>query len=420
MQRLSSAVTLASLSVLGACAEYQRYERPELFHPPTELRRQHLQQQPGAPRHGVTVTPPISTTSTPPAATSAQLEIAAPTGIIAGLAKPYVVTVNDPHAPCAVAGGGTTGALVDVYPPDVKGQTSQVGRLTRVEIDASKLGVGKSVTVDARSCGATAMSDEAARRRGLLKTSHFPATRDQVNSVSSQLNIWSQDDTANEFGIEFAKIFYAADAIFVNRNDKPLLVYGSSLTARIRFLPARQDVETVYSKAAIDYPDRLFSGTGPDNSPLADVLNFKEEYRPMSFSDILAIFTYQQRADPRQRFVDLLKSAGEILAGAAIFTTSRGYAKGVAFFTGILNPEIEKQLLWDILLHVKNLEARSLKEVEEVSPQGQLRKVVFFPRRPIHGVLPQMPVYIAEIRPDEATISATIIDKQATVTSGTR
>lgn len=399
------------LLVLSGCATYQRYERPELLHPPTEYRRYLYEQEQAAqgPKAQEVKSTPAAAAGTP--ASPDRLEISGPSfGMLAGTGS-YFISVND------VCASGTA-PIIDVVPPAaLKATPAQQGRITRVEIDSTKLGNAKGVLVTVRSCRALGMSDQNARDRGLLRTVSFPITAEQFQEISSQLVVWSQQDTANEFGIEFANTFYAADAVFVNRNAKPLLVYGSSLTARIRFLPAREDVAKIYSEQVVKRPDLLFKPT-PAGPPLSEQLNFKEDYRPMSFSDVLAIFTYQQRADPRQRFVELLKSAGEILTGAAIFTTARNYAKGVAFFTGIVNPEIEKQLLWDLLLHVKNLEARSLKEVEEVPPHGQLRKVVFFPRRPIYGVLPQIPVYIAEIRPDPASVSSTVIEKQATITTG--
>jgi hypothetical protein len=398
------------LFVLSGCTTYQRYERPDLLHPPTEYRRYLFGQEQAIQK------PKPQDNSTPAAAAAAQVsadrpEISGPSFGLLSKTGSYFISVND------VCASGTA-PIIDVIPSDaVKSKTVPNGRITRVEIDSTKLGNAKGVVVSVRSCRALGMSDEKARDGGLLRTVSFPITAEQFLEISSQLVVWSQQDTANEFGIEFANTFYAADAVFVNRNAKPLLVYGSSLTARIRFLPAKDDVAKVYSAQVLSQPDLLFKQTaaGP---PLSDQINFKEDYRPMSFSDVLAIFTYQQRSDPRQRFVELLKSAGEVLTGAAIFTSARNYVKGVAFFTGIVNPEIEKQLLWDLLLHVKNLEARSLKEVEEVPPHGQLRKVVFFPRRPIYGVLPQIPVYIAEIRPDPASVSSTVIDKQATITTG--
>jgi hypothetical protein len=108
---------------------------------------------------------------------------------------------------------------------------------------------------------------------------------------------------------------------------------------------------------------------------------------------------------------------GEVAAGAAVFISGVDYSKGVALFTGVLIPELEKQLLWDVLLHLKNLEQRSLKEVEEIAERGQVRRVVFFPRRALPNFLPPFPMYVAEIRPDDVPVKAVLIEKQATISN---
>jgi len=131
----------------------------------------------------------------------------------------------------------------------------------------------------------------------------------------------------------------------------------------------------------------------------------------MSFADILAIFTYKREANPKQRGIEVMKSVGKLAAGAAVFISGIDYSRGVNLFAAVLTPELEKQLLWDVLLHVKNLESRTLHEIEEVTARGQLHKVVFFPRRAIYNITPAFPVYISEIRPDEATLSIVYIEK---------
>lgn len=65
------------------------------------------------------------------------------------------------------------------------------------------------------------------------------------------------------------------------------------------------------------------------------------------------------------------------------------------------------------------LEARSLKEVEEIPARGELRRVVFFPRRALTNFLPAFPMYIAEITLDDVPVKAVLVEKRATITSGT-
>ena len=278
------------------------------------------------------------------------------------------------------------------------------------------------INLTIRSCSSTNMSEEKAREKGLVKTLFLAASKETYTGLSAKLNVWSEKDTADEFGPLFSSYFYAADAVFVNRNSDSILVYGSDLTAKIRFRVAVDDVTKSYcgqyNKNPSDSKERqeciAMIATDPK---LTNRFDWKEDFRPMSFSDILAIFSYNQEADPRKRQVELFKSFGKILTGATVFTSSIDVTKGIGFLTGIVLPEYEKQALWDMLLHVKNLESRSLKEVEEVHGNGQLHKVVFFPKRAIVGVLPELPVYIAEIRPDQAKVDSTVIKKEATLGS---
>ncbi len=278
------------------------------------------------------------------------------------------------------------------------------------------------INLTIRSCSSTNMSEGKAREKGLIKTLFLTASKVTYTGLSAKLNVWSEKDASDEFGPLFSSYFYAADAVFVNRNSDSILVYGANLTAKIRFRVAVDDVTKSYcgqyGKNPSDPKERqqCISLIATDQE-LANRFNWKEDFRPMSFSDILAIFTYNQEADPRKHQVELFKSFGKILTGAAVFTSSIDVAKGISFLTGIVLPEYEKQALWDMLLHVKNLESRSLKEVEEVHGNGQLHKVVFFPKRAIVGILPELPVYIAEIRPDEAKVDSTVITKEATLGS---
>ncbi len=234
--------------------------------------------------------------------------------------------------------------------------------------------------------------------------------------VTTQVNCWSKDTTEQEFGKTFSDHFITCDVNFTNTGKQNILIYGSSLKANVRYLAAKDDVKSHYGENAVKNPDILDVLQDNNGKPI-DYLDFKEPRRPMSFSDIIAIFEYQQKGHPYQRAIDLLKSAGELATAVSVFISASDYAKGVAVFTGIFIPETEKNLLWDVALHLKNLQARSLKEIEEVSANGQLHRVVFFPRGPIYCIVPQMPVYIAEIRPDAATADATIIDKVATVST---
>ncbi|MFO1458213.1 MAG: hypothetical protein U1G08_02320 [Verrucomicrobiota bacterium] len=87
--------------------------------------------------------------------------------------------------------------------------------------------------------------------------------------------------------------------------------------------------------------------------------------------------------------------------------------------TGIIIPELQKNLLWDILLHAKNLEARSLKEIEEIPAAGSIHRVVFFPKRGIPGVIDNKLVYISSFQNRApVVVSGSLIKKEQSVSTG--
>ena len=347
--------------------------------------------------------------------TESKIEILGPPGLgVTRSSGTYDIHIRDSSC------GSNQTPDISVYPPSAYVESTptriqQSSGYWRIQIDSAdqSLERTRSLTVRVLGCAIETIGENEARREGLLVTRSFSITDEAYSGLKTKLIPWAMDDAAEEFGRTFADSFIVADLVFVNHNSKSLLVYGSTVTAEVRFLVSEEDANRLYTDGITHDPAQAFAG--PNGRELKHRLNYTEKYRPMSFSDVLAIFTYQQESNPRQRLVDQLKSLGEVLTGVAVFGVGDDYVKGVSFFTGVVNPEIEKNLLWDVLLHVKNLEDRSLKEVEEVAPHGELRRVVFFPRRPIFGVLPEVPVYIAEIRPDQATAEATVIDKEATI-----
>ncbi|MDB6028255.1 MAG: hypothetical protein JWM68_4478, partial [Verrucomicrobiales bacterium] len=140
--------------------------------------------------------------------------------------------------------------------------------------------------------------------------------------------------------------------------------------------------------------------------------------RPATFSDILAIFEHQRKSAPKQQFIDDLKSAGEIATGAGIFVTGPSYHKVVNFVTGIVTTELEKRLLWEVILNAKNIESRSFKEIEEVPARSSIHRVVFFPKRPIYGIVANYPVYISSFSSQQAVaVRGSLIEKTDAVES---
>ena len=411
LARLLIALTCLALCSCGVVGQYQRYERPELFYPPAEKLRQQLAQAPAAPpAPGIPAAPPV----VPAAPSPTPLEILMPTELAAGDAVAHDIRVSDtctaPQVPAISV--EPAGALVGnlALEPGTTTWFKTTFNLSRLAPAPRFIG---DLEITVISCQAGGLSATRARALGLLKTVRVAVG---YKRLLTRFNIWSDADVAEEFGAEFARTFIAADAVFENPNANPILVYGSSLAARVRFLAAKDDVRRVLGQKAIDNP-ALLDNYMWDDVKASNALDFKEYYRPLSYSDILAIFSFQKESDPRARAISSLKSVGELAAGAAVFVSGVDYSKGVALFTGVLIPELEKQLLWDVLGHLKNLEQRSLKEVEEIAERGQVRRVVFFPRRALPNFLPPFPMYVAEIRPDDVPVKAVLIEKQATISN---
>ncbi len=312
--------------------------------------------------------------------------------IHAGQAGKYQVTISD------LTGGDLKNTRVTVFPGGVATRndkaTGEAGGLV-YEIDGEKI-VGVDA-VEFLVIGASAVGKTlaAATIDGSVARQKFEVVGAD-RFIATTLNVMSYEDTANEFGRFFANTFYAADVQFTNTSDSSLLLYGASLRSTVRYLMSKSDVEKVFGPAALAHPE-LLDTMVDSNGKVIDYADFSENRRPMSFSDVLAVFDYRRRGQPKQRAIDALKFVGALATGASVFVSGTDYANGVALFTGILTPELEKLILWDILLHIRNLEARSLKEVEEIPAYGQIHRVVYFPRRAIYGILPMVPVYISEI-----------------------
>jgi hypothetical protein len=401
---LRCAPVLVLSMALGGCTlmgQYQRYERPPLFYPTTAILKQEIE----LGLSPAPAAPPAPAASEPP-------EMLALNEIATNDSTLRDIRVSD-----QCADGQAPILHAEPAAMIVTRFTAEPGTTHwfKATFDASKVPdyIG-DLDITVIGCGAANLSLTLARDRGLITTARV---RIGYKRLVTNYNLWAQGDIESEFGTQFASTFTVADVVFENPNDRPILVYGSSLRAQVRFLAAVDDVKAVLGTKAIENPALLGQYRWGDRLA-SEALDFTEYVRPMAYSDILAIFSYQQEADPRQRTISSLKSVGELAAGAAVFVTGADYGSGVAIFTGVLIPELEKQLLWDVLKHLKNLESRSLKEVEEIPERGELRRVVFFPKRAIPNFLPPFPMYIAEITAENVPVKAVLLDKKATITSG--
>jgi hypothetical protein len=403
----SALVFTATLSGCGVMGQYQRYSRPQLFYPTTAILKQRLDAG-SPPAAAAPSAQPAATT--PPAVESPQL-------LVVGEVATNDDTVQDLRVSDQCGQGQVPQLHAEPSAMIVSQFVAEPGtsRWFKATFDASKVEdyIG-DLDITVIGCGAANMSAALAQESGLIVKTRV---RIGYRRLVTNYNLWAQGDVENEFGAQFASTFTVADVVFENPNDRPILIYGSSLRAQVRFLASVADVREVLGDQAIENPELLNQHMWGDR-PASEALDFTDYIRPMAYSDILAIFGYQQEADPRARTISTLKSIGELAAGAAVFVTAPDYGSGVALFTGIIIPELEKQLLWDVLKHLKNLESRSLKEVEELPERGELRRVVFFPKRAIPNFLPPFPMYIAEITAEHVPVKAVLLEKKATITNG--
>lgn len=236
------------------------------------------------------------------------------------------------------------------------------------------------------------------------------AASDVMVSLEGELNVMPPELAADLFGEYFARAFYVCDIYFRNKSLDGLLLYGASLNAQVGYLMAEKDVTEILGEKFVKHPE-AYNIPMKDGTPLFDMISWQAPRRPMSFSDVLGIFDYRRLSDPKQQSVEWLKFVGVLATGAGMFVENPDFGEGAAYFTGIFVPEFEKRLLWDVLLHLKYLEARSLKEVEELAPGGMIHRIVFFPRLPIMGINPTHPVYISEIKGYTATADGIAIAK---------
>jgi hypothetical protein len=200
------------------------------------------------------------------------------------------------------------------------------------------------------------------------------------------------DSTTAErlFGETFSEEFYACSVHISNPGDSTLIVYGSSINARVQL-------------SAENYEQ------------------WPQQMRAVSFGAILEALNDVRRRSTEQSIVDALEFSGKLAAGASVFVTGPDYGSAVALFTGIFTPEVKRLLLEDILAHLSNLQTLGFQEVEQIEPRGQVSKFLFLPRGPILGVVGRdIPAHISGILPDQVGVSGFRVIESRAVTSATQ
>lgn len=230
-----------------------------------------------------------------------------------------------------------------------------------------------------------------------------------TNGVKATFQVESDDDSAEEFGRTFASCFYVGQIDIHNSSTNyTFLADSSSLWVMTSFYLTQKDWE---SSHVLQNNIRRRFGQEFIRMPR----------NPLTYGDILAVFAYQEKANPKQQISDYLDSMGVIASGATIFIPGSLYSESVAFAVGIVKPEIQKHLLWDLVQYHANFMARSLPEIVKVSPNSGVDGVVFFPKRPIPGYVDGHEVYISSFnsKAETALISGAFVSQAEPVSSAT-
>jgi len=236
---------------------------------------------------------------------------------------------------------------------------------------------------------------------------------DATQGIKASFQIESDLDANEEFGKYFSSCFYVGRVNIHNASTNfTFLADSSSLWVMTSHYLTKRDWETSKDRETLQDNVRRRYGDEFIRMPR----------HPLIYSDILAIFEYQQKANPKQRFSDYLDSAGTIASGVSLFVPGTGalYSKGVNFAVGIVKPEIQKQLLWDLVLHHANFVARGLPEIVKVPPNSAINGLVFFPKRGIPGYVDGHQVYISSFNSKQtALISGAMVSDRTAATSAT-
>lgn len=201
--------------------------------------------------------------------------------------------------------------------------------------------------------------------------------------LHSTLSIWPDSEAAKVFGDYFASAFYVCDVNFINDSGQDMLLNGTSLRAEVTYRLAKEDTPPEVLEIA---RESNLGALSVAEFGVLDDSRIVELRRPMTYTDVLRAFEHERESDMAQQAIRWLQFAGTLAAGAGVFVTGVDYPTGVAFYNGIFLPELEKRLLWDIIMHLDNLVSRGLKEIEELPRHSQKNRVVFFPRGAIYGL----------------------------------
>ena len=220
-----------------------------------------------------------------------------------------------------------------------------------------------------------------------------------VGEVRGTFQIEDQLNAEKHFGQYFAKTFFCVKVTIYNDFDKPVTVDASSIGLGVRYVLRIRQGESRESLSPF-----IPAWYANQNE---QVVNYKTntyviwyvDRRPMNFTDVLNSFEFDQRHDPKNVFIKLLRAGGVVASAAGVFTTGTDYAKVVSFIQGPVTEGLAGFLLQDLIAHLGYLNENALHDSTTVPKCRSVSKYVFFPRGDIPGIWGlEMPVRIMTVQ----------------------
>jgi hypothetical protein len=230
-----------------------------------------------------------------------------------------------------------------------------------------------------------------------------------IGEVRGTFQIEDRINAAKHFGQHFAKAFFCIKVTIYNDFDKPVTVDASSIALGVRYVLRIRQGETCESLSP--FVPAWYANQNEQ------VVNYKSntyviwytDRHPMNFTDVLNSFEFDQRHDPKNVFIKLLRAGGVLASAAGVFTTGADYAKVVSFIQGPVTAGLAEYLLQDLIAHLGYLNANALHDSTTVPRFGSVSKYVFFPRGDIPGVWGlEMPVRIMTVQQESLALEGII------------
>ena len=231
------------------------------------------------------------------------------------------------------------------------------------------------------------------------------------------------------FGKKAADDFFIAKIRLFNKlrdatnTGNSILVYGESLEVNVAL---EIDEGKGWQKLEAARFKELFGTTDPNAPDLTDkspqVLcsarttqpNFIARYRPMTFEMIANTHDRRDERTLRSRVLLGLNGASSLasfVTSIAVPGPSSDLPTGLEKFRNLFIPGFERLFPSMREVQRQNIISMVLRPLEEVPFGSDITRVVFFPRKPIRGIIPQASLRIGAISISDACAEVAIIKK---------